>query len=192
LRNTFDKYRFALGMRGDLYNKFDYVLSINQKAVENLLLFLADSGTITEFITLYDDQASVFTFHTAFEFRPTSYLKTGMVFNYYNYNLSSQIQAWNLPDFDLNFNILATVAKKWDIHSKIYMLGQRVSGISGETTATSTLPAFIDFNAGVDYRYSKKMAFFVNVNNITASRYQRWVNYPVLGLNALAGLTITL
>lgn len=191
LRNSFDKYRFALGIRGDLYNKFDYVLSINQKAVENLAIFLADSGTITQFVTLYDDQASVFTFHSAFEFRPTSYLKSGFAFNYYNYNLSSQLQAWNLPDFDLNFNLLATIAKKWDIHSKIYLMGARVSGIRGETSATNELPAFADFNAGVDYRYSKKMAFFVNVNNITASRYQRWVNYPVLGLNALAGITIT-
>lgn len=192
LKNTFDKYRFALGIRGDLYNKFDYVISINQKAVENLPLFLADSGAITEFLTLYDDQASVFTFHTAFEFRPTHFIKTGFAFNYYNYNVSSQVQAWNLPELDLNFNFLATIAKKWDVHSKIYLMGSRVSGILGESSATSELPLFVDFNAGVDYRYSKKMAFFVNVNNITASRYQRWVNYPVLGINALAGVTITL
>lgn len=192
LRNSFTKYKVYGGVKGNLYGKFDYVLSFDQGVIENLPMFLADTNDITRFLLVYDDRASVFTFHSAFAFRPSSSIESGFAFNYYTYNLSSESQAWHLPDFDLSLNVLARLGEKVKIHSKVFVLGSRSAGFLERPSATSDLPVFIDFNAGADYQYNKKMAFFVNVNNITASRYQRWVNYPVLGINALAGLTITL
>jgi len=192
LRNSFTKYKVYGGVKGNLYGKLDYVLSFDQGAIENLPMFLADSNDITSFLVVYDDRASVFTFHSAFAFRPTSSIESGLAFNYYTYNLSSEPQAWHLPDFDLSLNILARIGEKLKVHTKLFALGSRTAGFLERPSATSDLPVFVDFNAGADYQYSKKMAFFVNVNNITASRYQRWVNYPVFGINALAGLTITL
>jgi hypothetical protein len=192
LRNSFTKYRIYGGIKGDLYGKFDYVLSFDQGAIENLPMFIADSMTITNFLLRYDDQASVFTFHSAFAFRPSNSFETKLSFNYYNYNLSSEPQAWHLPDFDLSFDAKLRIRSKLSLHAKAFALGSRTAGFNGLPSETNSLPAFIDFNAGADYHYSKKMAFFVNVNNITSSRYQRWVNYPVFGINVLAGLTISL
>jgi outer membrane receptor protein involved in Fe transport len=50
---------------------------------------------------------------------------------------------------------------------------------------------FVDLNIGVDYRYSKNLSAFIQLNNLANNRYDRFVNYPVYGINILGGFTFT-
>ena len=47
----------------------------------------------------------------------------------------------------------------------------------------------IDANIGIEYRYSKVLSAFINLNNITASKKYYWNFYPTQGFNILGGLT---
>jgi outer membrane receptor protein involved in Fe transport len=51
------------------------------------------------------------------------------------------------------------------------------------------LPAIYDFNLGFEYRYTHRLSAFINFNNITSYRYQRWYQYPTQRINILGGLT---
>jgi hypothetical protein len=51
------------------------------------------------------------------------------------------------------------------------------------------MKGYFDGNISVDYRYSKVLSVFLNLNNFTASKYARWYNYPSYGFSAMAGLT---
>lgn len=45
-----------------------------------------------------------------------------------------------------------------------------------------------DINLGVDYKFNKKWALWVDLNNIANIQYQRWNQYDSFGFNFIAGL----
>lgn len=49
--------------------------------------------------------------------------------------------------------------------------------------------AVIDLSLRADYRITPKFSIFVLANNLANRRYQPYLNYPVKGINAIAGLT---
>ncbi|MFM8916898.1 MAG: hypothetical protein ACKOGP_04045 [Bacteroidota bacterium] len=50
-----------------------------------------------------------------------------------------------------------------------------------------TLDGYLDVSLGVDYRFSKVLSTFIQINNATASKYSRWYNYPSYRLGVFAG-----
>ena len=46
-----------------------------------------------------------------------------------------------------------------------------------------------DGNLGVEYRYSKRVSAFLQINNLASQRYSRWLNYPVMPIQVMAGIT---
>ena len=53
------------------------------------------------------------------------------------------------------------------------------------------LPACLDMNLGLEYRYNDRISAFINFNNFTASKYQIWNNFPVQSINILGGATFS-
>ena len=49
----------------------------------------------------------------------------------------------------------------------------------------------IDLNLKVDYRISEKFSTFVMLNNVLGKKYERFVNYPTKGFQAIGGITYT-
>lgn len=47
-----------------------------------------------------------------------------------------------------------------------------------------------DFSAGIEFRISKMFTAWMDVNNIFNTKYERWHNYEVLGLNLLGGVRV--
>jgi hypothetical protein len=45
-----------------------------------------------------------------------------------------------------------------------------------------------DISMGVEYKWNKKWALWIDLNNIANTRYQRWNQYPSFGFNFLAGV----
>jgi outer membrane receptor protein involved in Fe transport len=60
-----------------------------------------------------------------------------------------------------------------------------------ENITSQKLDPFVDLNLGIDYRYSKQLSAFIQVNNIANGRYNRFVNYPVYGIIFMGGFTFT-
>jgi len=45
-----------------------------------------------------------------------------------------------------------------------------------------------DLSAGLEFQLNKKFTAWTAINNLFNNRYQRWRNYPVYGINFLAGV----
>jgi hypothetical protein len=58
----------------------------------------------------------------------------------------------------------------------------------GEETAIE-LKGTVDVNAGLEYRYTKRLSLFLQLNNIAALEYNKWNKYPTQRFNLLGGLT---
>jgi outer membrane receptor protein involved in Fe transport len=69
-----------------------------------------------------------------------------------------------------------------------------LDSIAGETPNTANqytyeLKPYVDANLGVEYRYNKRISAFIDFNNLTAAKYQRFTKYPVQRFNVLGGFT---
>ena len=57
-----------------------------------------------------------------------------------------------------------------------------------KTLQTEKLSAAIDLTAAVEYTIMPKLNLWLQFNNLLNSKYQRWNQYEVLGLNVLGGV----
>ena len=56
-------------------------------------------------------------------------------------------------------------------------------------TQQVTLDGFFDANAHVGYHINDRLSVYAKANNMASQNYERWLNYPVQGFQALAGAT---
>ena len=54
------------------------------------------------------------------------------------------------------------------------------------------IPAIIDVNAEITYLFSEQFSAFVKLNNLVGNNYQRFLYYPQMGLNFVAGINVSL
>jgi hypothetical protein len=116
----------------------------------------------------------------------------------YTYATKVQQQAWNLPPYQLSFGARYDMRQKLIVKTELQFLGRRPSfrlgGVSAEplTVLPSEqvdLEGFLDLYLGLEYRYTKRLSVFLDMSNLSASKYERWRNYPVQRGLLLGGVT---
>ena len=102
-----------------------------------------------------------------------------------------------MPNFSLTFGSWYDIADKIIVKGNINLLGSRKAYSYrkphdiDENYHSYTLPTILDMNLGIEYRYNSKISAFIDFNNFTASKYQRWSNYPTQSINIIGGATIS-
>lgn len=77
-----------------------------------------------------------------------------------------------------------------------FILTGKISGWDGpyaqkDLAGTYTkLPAVVDLNVSVDIKVHKLFSLWLEMNNIFNQAYQRWYQYPVVGLQAVGGIRL--
>ncbi len=110
-----------------------------------------------------------------------------------SYTTDLQQEAWNLPAMKLAANLDVTITPKWYAGTSLFFVGDRkdfmhlASLDPVPTDAVVTLKSYFDLNAHVGFKYSERMTFFLKGNNLANQNYQRWLNYPVQGLQIMGG-----
>lgn len=192
VRNTINSFNIQGGLKGVLIKKMDYLLKVRYSIDNDLPLYLTDSIPTRSFGVVYDDVQTV-AFTTGLGYRLDERFFIQFNTTLYNYSVELQDEAWQLPKIDADFNMRYTLAKKLNLRVQLYAMGERLQrDMFTEEKEVEKLPPFVDVNVMADYRYKKNISFFVNVNNISNSRYQKWYAYPSFGLNLLAGITFSL
>ena len=109
----------------------------------------------------------------------------------YSYSLDFSRKAWHHPNTEVKVDF------KYNLHDKLYLSAAifsrgsyfvRQQGVAGSYTEKS-VKGFMDGNLGIEYRYSKILSVFANVNNLGFARYYYWNNYPTERFNMLAGIS---
>ena len=52
-----------------------------------------------------------------------------------------------------------------------------------------TLDSYVDLNANLGYRFNDRLSIFARGHNLLGDNYEKWADYPVLGLQVMAGAT---
>jgi outer membrane receptor protein involved in Fe transport len=202
---TDQRYKGFLGLKGKLSNNVSYNIKGNYYSEENKTLYKANSVSAdvgglenyqygNSFSIVYDD---VTTFSVAGElsvdFKRNFTL--GIKGEYFNYSVDNQAEAWNLPDVTGSVFLDYQISEQWYAGASIYFVGERKDqqDVIGSSIfvapVTVTLDSYFDANAHVGYKINDQLSVFGKVNNIANQDYQRWLNFPVQGIQFLAGAT---
>lgn len=120
--------------------------------------------------------------------------RLGMNAAYFSYSADSQAEAWNLPDFRASILADYQITQKWFAGANVFFVGERkdlASSVTGqmEQQRVVTLDSYVDLNANVGYRFNDQLSIFARGNNLLGTNYERWQDFPVQGIQVLAGAT---
>ena len=119
----------------------------------------------------------------------------GIKAEYYSYDTDEQAEAWNLPDFQGSLFMDYQIDEYWYTGINLFYIGERKAVLTQLNPfilippQTISLDSYFDANAHVGYRINDRWSAFVKANNIANQDYNRWLNFPVQGIQFLAGTT---
>ncbi|MEO8146743.1 MAG: hypothetical protein ABI723_03845 [Bacteroidia bacterium] len=188
--NQLHNVKFGTNIRID--NDFHFNAYVNFASLKDELFYVNNYSGIypVTFSPVYSD-ATLNTVHGELGYEHNTKLNLWFKADYFGYSkLDSAVEKpWHVSPFvftlSLNYNISDKIIIKtdWFIHSssnyKIYE----------SSMGSGKLKSWGDINLSAEYRYTKALSFFLNLNNIGFSKYQQWYNYPTYRFSALAGLT---
>jgi hypothetical protein len=180
---TVRKYDASFGARGNIDNIFWYKTGVNFKKVDNFLSLYSIENYFSERYSKQD----IMTLFLKIGCKWNKNLDMKGDFKFYSY---SDEKITNIPSFESMINISYKVGKKWNFNSDIIILGERkVAKTIKPLFVTDNKPLILDLNIGANYKLNKHFNMYLNVENLLNKSYQRWNNYPVMGIKAIIGLT---
>ena len=201
LQNTVQKSNLFAGVRGSLSSKFTFNLSASFQKFDSMYFFTPDniSSYGNKFQMTYDNLSQT-SFMGEITYQDSEKLKVSAKGEYFIYDPSNQLYAWQKPEFLITLSGLLDLSNKIIVKSDIYLVGQRKVFSHYEPLRiydledgkyVSSLKPLIDMNFSAEYRYNKKVSGFIQFNNFIGKKYQYWSNFPVQSINILGGVTFS-
>jgi len=191
LVNTVNKFEIYAGLKGKLSSKTSFMLISSSSNIDNLLMFTWDLATNSQ-NTIFDvGKVTITKLGAEINHQVSEKFKAALGANLYGYSMGTISKPYSLPTFETFVKLKYNMGDKFLIDAEILYLNERDARKEFlNNYEDRMLNPFTDLNLGIDYRYNKNVSAFINVNNIANNRYQRWLNYPVFGINILGGLTL--
>lgn len=203
LKPTNRLFNFHLGFKGKLSDVVSYNIRGSYSSEVDKALFLNNAISTTNpegfdygnsFSYLYND-IDTMTGFGELNFEINKKFRLGGSITYLKYNSKNNQEAWNLPQLKAGATLDYQISKKWYMGAQVYYVGERMDIDAQNSTVTSlpittiTLDEYIDANVNFGYRLNERLSFFIKGNNLIGNNYQRWVNFPVQGLQFMGGVT---
>lgn len=200
MKNSNDIYELYGGLKGTLSSTIAYNAYVGYSSVSNLAMFMNDTSESIQnkFDVIYDD-AKVLNVRGEVSYQNSEKLRIMLRGEYFNYKMLHELRAWYKPQVEVtlsaNYNLKDKIVAKVDL----FYIDNQYSKTSADDTTSTTgkkivakeLKGVFDANIGLEYRYTKKLSFFLNLNNIANYRYYRWSNYPTQKISVMGGLSFS-
>lgn len=200
-RNTVIKYDIFGGIRGSLGPSTSFNFKVSQKKANDTPLFVNDTLFSKEnrFNVVYDD-LNIFTMLGEISFHNSDKLELLLRGEIFAYGTENEQEAWHLPSYEI------TLAGNYNLYNKL-LLKAKVFAV-GKRKAKSLMPVpdkdiqyhpegnfyiteldpYLDLSLGVEYRYTKRLSAFLDMNNILASKYDIYYRFRAQRITLLGGL----
>ena len=199
---TDQKYDIYVGLKGKLANSVSYNIRGSYLNEDNRALFKSNGYEElvgfegyqygNSFNVVYDKLKTV-SFFGELKADFSKNVAFGINGTFSSYSTDVENEAWNLPALKLGASLDVNITQKWYAGTNVFFVGERkdfahFASLTQPTFDTEvTLDSFFDLNAHIGYKHSERLTFFLKGNNLANQDYQRWLNYPVQGLQVLGG-----
>lgn len=200
---TDQKYDVYAGLKGKLASSVSYNIRGSYKNEDGKALFKSngydDSNANTDgytygnsFNVVYDKVKTI-SFFGELKADFSKNISFGINGTFSSYSTDIEKEAWNLPAIKLATTLDVNITPKWYAGTSLFFVGERKDQFVTSSLnfpfpiENVTLKSYFDLNAHVGYKFSERLTFFLKGNNLANQDYQRWLNYPVQGLQILGG-----
>jgi len=195
LLNQRNKLVAELGIRGGISDRVSYHIGGFYRKQDQSAFFVADSTLLVRnrFNVIFDDM-EVTGGRLELKYQNGERLKINLGGQYQTYIMESEAEAWYMPNLNVDFDVFYDIQDKFTVKLGANYVGERYGKIldgSALGYSISTLDPITDVNLGLEYRYTRKISAFLDVNNILGQRYFLFDQYPVMGINVMAGFTVS-
>ena len=204
IQPTDQQYNAYVGAKGKLTNSVGYNIRGSYLAENFKPLFRHNSrqqetpredyGYGNSFNVVYDQVKTVSAFgELNFNFSRDFDLRLNA--EYFIYDTDKEKEAWNLPDYKVNLFADYQISKNWFAGANLFLVGERMDAVQrigpadGYELQAVTLDGYFDLNANLGYRFNDRLSIFARGHNLLGDNYEKWLDYPVLGLQVMAGAT---
>ncbi len=185
-------YEIQFGLNAKLGNKISANGGLSLANLRNWYFFRNDSaatGDQAKFVIDYDrgstKRSNLF---VSLAYTQATLAKFMLRGDLYGYSTDQVAEAWHRPTFKLTANASYNLYNK--MLFKLDLITQ--GGIKALDPVTHNIvkldPAF-DLNFRAEYLFSPSLSIFLQFNNITSTKYQTYLNYPVRGFQVMGGVT---
>ncbi|WP_405207832.1 TonB-dependent receptor [Aquimarina sp. LLG6339-5] len=198
--NQFDAY---VGLKGKISDIISYNFRGGYTSENDKALFVNNRSEILQlegydfgnsFAYRYDDILTL-NGYGELNFSINKKFKLGVSGEYFSYNTEDEQEAWNLPELKASVLLDYQITDQWFAGAQLFYVGERkdintaVAFTPPTPEATVTLDSYFDANVNLGYRFNDKLSVFIKGNNLAGQNYERWVNFPVQGVQVLGGVT---
>lgn len=113
-----------------------------------------------------------------------------------SYSTEWEQEAWYLPNISLSVGANADITEKFSINTNIFYVGERkaeffhLDPVGAPTLPyIQTLDGYVDVNLGINYKFNERLSLFLKAHNLADKRYEKWLNFPVQGIQILGGVS---
>lgn len=111
----------------------------------------------------------------------------GLTFNGYT-GMKSNAKAWHTIPMEFTSSLRWWAIKQVLLKADFYAFGG--GHYLDKGNVSKVFAPGSDFSAGIEFKISRMFSAWLDVNNIFNTRYERWHNYEVYGLNLLGGVRV--
>lgn len=197
-KNTNTKYEFFGGLKGTLSSKIAYTTRVSYASVSNLQMYVNDFSDVlgNKFDIVYDD-ADVLNVRGEVSYQSREKLRFNLRGDYYNYQVKNEVRAWFKPQVEITLSANYNLKDKIVVRADMFYIDSQFAktiekdetGLTAGKVAAKEVKGVFDANLGLEYRYTKKLGFFLNFNNIASQGYNRWYKYPTQRFGIMGGLS---
>ncbi|MBL7940023.1 MAG: hypothetical protein JNL43_11745 [Flavobacteriales bacterium] len=193
-------YDFYGGLRGSFSSKIGFDARVSISSIEDRPLYVsAPNYPFGDRMAVVYDRVDAFTVSGELSYRYDESLRLKARAEISTYSTEQEVEAWNLPPYELTFSAVYSLQEKLIVTGEALFLGQRKAAFYSDPAdataevkidpATKDLDGFLDLHLGLEYRYTKRLSLFLDISNLSASKYERWYRYPVQRGLVLGGAT---
>lgn len=197
---TAQLYNGFVGIKGKASNKIAYNIRASYSAEEDQTFYqinpYKESNTTykgyeygNSFQVVYSN-VNTLSFFGELKTEVSNLFSLGLNATFSSYDPQNQTEAWNLPQLEASLFSDFKITKKVFAGASLFFAGERKELFQDNTFITViNLKPYLDANFQVVYKYNDRLSFFLKGNNLLANTYQKWYQYPVQGIQGLAGAT---
>lgn len=201
LLNTINNYKIAGGIEGQFQESVSYRAGVDVSRYNQLYFFVNNytNNLITtdsaHFSLVYDDKSTVFNVNAEIGFKFSDIYVLNSRLDLYQYDLSTQAEAWNRPLWEVRVNNQFTPVPRLLVQANLNFMGgikarrhdlSDIYGMSGPYQVVN-MKTIADLQLKADYGITDRFSVFAEGNNIFNARNARWLNYPVRGIQLIGG-----
>jgi hypothetical protein len=193
LLNTINNYKIAGGIEGQFQEAFHYRAGIDVSRFNNMHFFVNSIADSARFEIVYDDKTTVVNLNAELGMKFSDVYTLGSRLDLYQYDLSTQTQAWHRPVWELRVNNQFTPFEKLLVQANLNFMGglkargNEVVEVIPPLFEAVNLKTIADLQLKADFKITNRLSVFAEGNNILNGNNARWLNYPVRGIQLIGG-----